>query len=288
MSESQWGCCVPDKAGKVTIENYIKCSKCKKKFHYECTSLDSSLLSVETRAIWRCHECMNKAPRSKKNDSTPIRNVAISRGNKRPALESPPASATGTRTISNDIQNIVDAMTKTMEENFTIMRQDMIGVLSETLKPIRTELSQINESLNFLSSQYEDMKTANDATKERVRELEKENTHLKSNVQDLNLRLALVEQQSRQCNIELQCVPEHKNENLMSITQELGKTIGCEINADTILNCTRTAKVNRTSTRPRSIVVQLASVKLRDRFLAAAITYNKANPRNRLNSTHVE
>ncbi|CAH2088155.1 unnamed protein product [Euphydryas editha] len=48
-----------------------------------------------------------------------------------------------------------------------------------------------------------------------------------------------------------------------------------------ILNCTRTAKLKRSSPRPRSIVVQLSSPRLRDELLAASIKYNKGKPLER-------
>ncbi|CAG9784930.1 unnamed protein product [Diatraea saccharalis] len=111
--------------------------------------------------------------------------------------------------------------------------------------------------------------------------------HLKDNIKDQGFRLGQVKQQSRQSNIELQCVTEYKSENLLQIIAALGKTVGCVLDNGMILNYTRTAKVNRSSTRRRSIIVQLALVRLRDQLLASTISYNKANPKNKLNSSHL-
>ncbi|XP_050684050.1 uncharacterized protein LOC126978964 [Leptidea sinapis] len=96
-----------------------------------------------------------------------------------------------------------------------------------------------------------------------------------------------MEQQLRQCNIELQCVPERKNENLIDIITELGKVIGCNLSSNDVLHCTRTAKTKADTPRPRSVVVQLSSIRMRDQVIAAVSKFNKDNPQNKLNSAHV-
>ncbi|XP_026325743.1 uncharacterized protein LOC113234605 [Hyposmocoma kahamanoa] len=250
-------------------------------------SLDETQLTAKMRDVWNCPECVSKKPVSKKNDNTPIRNVNTSRGNKRPALNSPPTDNSRASMSRDDIREILEVMTKNMDDNFAKMRQNMTSALDEQLKPIRAELSQMNDSMNFISNQYEDLKKVHEASQLRVTELEKQSVELKATVEDLTLRINQVEQQSRQNNVELQCVPEDKNENIMQIIHQLGKTIGCRLNDNDVLNCTRTAKVNRSSTRPRSIVVQLASPRLRDQLLASTISFNKANPQNKLNSSHL-
>lgn len=278
------GCC----DGTMDIEeNAINCKKCKKKFHYACMSLDETQLTADMRGVWNCPECVPKKLISKRNDNTPVSNVNTMRRNIRPHLNSPPADNSRASMSRDDIREILEVMTKNMDDNFAIMRQNMTSALDEQLKPIRAELSQMNDSMNFISDQYEDLKKVHEASQLRVTELEKQNVELKTTMEDLTLRINQVEQQSRQNNVELQCVPEDKNENLMNIIHRLGKTIGCRLNDNDVLNCTRTAKVNRSSTRPRAIVVQLASPRLRDQVLASTIGFNKTNPQNKLNSSHL-
>ncbi|CAG9784931.1 unnamed protein product [Diatraea saccharalis] len=163
MAKVYWGCCDPDNNMNGDNNNdFVTCLRCKKRYHIECISINESFLSKEIRATWNCPECVNKLPKSKKNDSTPIRNTSNNRGNKRPALKSPPGDTSKSHITRDDIQDIAndddEAMTKKMDENFLRMRQDMINVFNETLKPINAELSQIKESMNFLNGQFEDMK----------------------------------------------------------------------------------------------------------------------------------
>lgn len=285
MPSNQWGCCNPEEGNN---EQFITCKKCNKQYHIACISGDESQFTSDVCAKWNCPDCARNAPKSKKKDSTPVRNVSTNRGSKRQALNSPPVDKEQTDAPDDvDIRVILEGMQKKMDDNFATMRSDMINVLNEKLKPITSELSQINESISFISSQYEDIKRDNEASKLKIAELENENVQLNSTVNELSLRLNHIEQQSRQNNIELQCVPEHKNENLTQIITQLGKSVGCIINSNDIMNCTRTAKVDRSSTRPRSIVVQLASPRFRDQLLSSVISYNKANPKNKLNSTHL-
>lgn len=284
MSNAGWGCCKPDADNDDT---FIECKKCTKTYHCACIFPDDSQLTDEVLEQWCCPQCICSAPKGKKSDSTPVRNVSTSRGNKRQALNSPPVDKQNDSLTRGDIKDILEVMKRSMDENFAEMRRSMINVFNEELKPIKHELSQLNESMSFMSNQYEDMKKANEASQLKIAELEKENVELRSTVQDLNQRINQVEQQSRQSNIELQCVPEHKNENLTKIVCELGKTVNCAINSSDIMICTRTAKLNNSSTRPRSIIVQLASPRLRDQLLADVIKYNKTNSKSKLNSSHL-
>ncbi|CAH2107891.1 unnamed protein product [Euphydryas editha] len=102
----------------------------------------------------------------------------------------------------------------------------------------------------------------------------------------LNTRVIQLEQQSRACNVEIHCVPEHKNENIMNTVQQLSKVIKHPIDDEKILFCAKIAKMNKTSPRPRSILVKFNSPRLRDEFLAATSRFNRNNA-DKLNSSHL-
>ncbi|XP_045459871.1 uncharacterized protein LOC123670420 [Melitaea cinxia] len=96
-----------------------------------------------------------------------------------------------------------------------------------------------------------------------------------------------MQQQSRSNNIEIQCVPEHRSENLYTMFKQLVSTVKCDVSEGDVLHCTRIAKLDHKSKRPRTIVVKLSSQKIRDTVLAACTKYNKANPRDRLHAAHL-
>lgn len=84
-----------------------------------------------------------------------------------------------------------------------------------------------------------------------------------------------MEQQARSSNVEIQCLPQHNGENLINTVVNLAKVISCDITESNIHHVTRIAKQNTSSTRPKSIIVQFCSPRVRDSFLAASIKFNK-------------
>lgn len=87
--------------------------------------------------------------------------------------------------------------------------------------------------------------------------------------------------------MEIQCVPETKDENPIAIVLKLAKFLKCNITEENIMKCNRIAKLDRSNPRLRSIGIQMTSPKFRDALLASSIKYNKCNPNDKLNSTHV-
>lgn len=73
----------------------------------------------------------------------------------------------------------------------------------------------------------------------------------------------LLKQHTPANNVEIQCVTEMKYANPIATVLKLVEFLKCSITEDNILKCTRTAKLDRSNPRPRSIVAQLTSQKLR-------------------------
>lgn len=81
--------------------------------------------------------------------------------------------------------------------------------------------------------------------------------------------------------------PKKKTEYLISIVKELGKTVSCEIKDENIIRISRAVKKNPENARPRSIIVEFNNINKRDQFLASTISYNRSNPSDKLNASHV-
>lgn len=282
MSRSKWGCCVPQ------IDNdddFIICTKCKKNYHFACMSLDASLFGTDMRTGWNCPECGSNTSKSGKKDDTPVRNVSNVRGSRRPAQHSPPTQENSSISRNDLREAIEEVMDRKIDEIFFRMENRISNIIDSKMKPLEEDMTEIKKFLNFTDEKYEDMKREVEVFKLRISDLEATKKDLSSTVDDLNRKINQMEQQSRQNNVELQCVPENRNENLIKIVCDLGKTVGCQLKENDILNCTRTAKLNRSSPRPRSIIVQLSSPRLRDELLAASIKYNKGKTfENKLNT----
>ncbi|XP_063634820.1 uncharacterized protein LOC134805445 [Cydia splendana] len=100
-------------------------------------------------------------------------------------------------------------------------------------------------------------------------ELRLENERLRKDLDVLQTKLDDLDQSARICNIEVQNIPEKKGENLVQLAGDIGRLIGITLSDDKIKAIHRTAH-NVPSDRPKNIVIQLNSRRLRDDVIAAA------------------
>lgn len=279
----QWGCCTNETLTNM-IEKAIKCPICDKSYHYACISLKEAPRNMST---WKCPSCLSNTPKVCKKDSTPIRNVTINRGSKRAAIASPSPPHT-LHNNKNELRFFIrDVIKEEFNEMFEKFKTTMISTIHQEIEPVKKEMQEILDSMVFINKNFEDIQKEHEIAKENMKRLETENKALKTTVENLTERLNNLEQNTRSNNLEVQCVPENKNENVYNIITQLARVVNCEIGEKDVLHCTRIAKNNKTSTRPRSIVVQLASPRVRDQLLAATVKYNQANPNEKLNCCHL-
>jgi hypothetical protein len=272
-----WGCCVFG----LQDNKYVDCMKCKKAFHIECISMTDDQEELAT-STWLCPLCHDSGRKGNKDD-TPVRynpNITVRPG-KRQALNSPPTNDNPITT--KEMQGIIEGV---MSEIRNTMRSTITEILGAELRSLKEEISDVKESMNFINLKYETITKEHEESANRVKHLEEENCALQLKVDDLSHRMNQMEQTARSNNIEIQCMPEKKDENLLSIITELGRTINCHISSEHLAHYTRIAKLKRDTDRPRSIVVQFNSPRMRDQFLAAVIRFNKSKPYEKLNSSH--
>lgn len=289
----QWGCCETISSGENKTDHAV-CSSCDKAYHFDCLHISS-----EVQSHWKCQNCVRRKTRN--NEDTPIRCVAefskqdtttptvntTKRSTKRPALQSPPQDVTQSLT-REDVSEIVREVIKSEMKAATVeLGSVLTSLVSQEIKGIKEDLREVKNSMDFINSEYEDFKREHQETAENVKCLDAECTSMRTTISELNSRINMLEQHTRSNNIELQCVPESKTENIVSMVMNLSGFLKCQLKEENIVYSARVPKANRTSSRPRSIVVQLSSVKIRDSLLAAAIKYNKANPAVKLNATHM-
>ncbi|CAH2045471.1 unnamed protein product, partial [Iphiclides podalirius] len=91
--------------------------------------------------------------------------------------------------------------------------------------------------------------------------LKHETSELRIELKKLSTKFDELDQASRSCNIvEVQNIPEKKTENLIHLSMEIGKQIGVYFKKSNI----------RSVHRPKNIVLQLTTRRLRDDVIAAA------------------
>lgn len=279
-----WGCCSNENADESPA---IKCTACGESFHLACLSLPDNSDVPELSLIWKCPSCTKRTPRFMNKDEVPIGNAPVSRGSKRPALNSPP-SLPMSNISGEDIRAIVrEAMKSEFEHMFKKLNASLESTITRELDSVKSEIKDLVRSVEFINAEYEEMKKNHEKTLRTTGELEKENHRMAGTIVDLNTRINYLEQQSRSNNLEIQSVPEHKQENVYNMVTQLGQVVGYNLKENDILFCTRVAKQDSSNSRPRSIIAQLSSPRIRDGLLAATIKFNKSNPQNKLNSTHL-
>lgn len=269
---------------EIEDELLLNCSECDDYYHFPCVNLtrDNSTESDNYIKSWVCPTCYCNRPKGD-NSNTPLRgsgsssyeNVTLGRGSQpRSAATKDKSAAPSTTYVSpNDLR--------------VILREELNVALQAQLKDLREEITVFKTSMEFMNHEFERMKTEYENQNKTVIELRKDNETLRSTTQTLTKRIQHMEQYVRANNLELQCVPENKAENIVTTITQLARVIKCDISDSDIHYCSRIAKLDPTSQRPRSILVKLSSPRLRDTFLAAAIKFNKSNPEEKLNTSHL-
>uniref|UniRef100_A0A2H1W117 SFRICE_025839 n=1 Tax=Spodoptera frugiperda TaxID=7108 RepID=A0A2H1W117_SPOFR len=201
---------------------------------------------------------------------------------KDPHLNSPPEiKAVTSDEVRLIVQEVVQKELDMMAQKFSNM---IVTIINRELEPIKSEIRDLKESFNFHTTEFDRLQSEHVELTNNYKNVKKENDILNKTVGDLSQRLNYLEQQARSNNLEIQCLPENKQENLFTVVKQLGSVVGCEIKDSDIMNCTRTAKLQTSNDRPRSVVVQLVSPKIRDLLLASVIKYNKRTPESKLST----
>ncbi|CAG4989208.1 unnamed protein product [Colias eurytheme] len=259
------------KCNKQVKTNDLKiCSKCNSTYHFQCLGIPADNFSKESKsykANWKCSECKSTDKRGG-NSNSPHRPV-------------------GTTSPAADCEDLKQYIDKKLDESLSRLLRDIRRDFAEENSGTRSIIQELTDSVNFMSSKCDELKADLDVKTKKIGNLELENSSLRSQVTDLSAKLNQLEQQSRDCNLEIQNVPEFKAENLKTTIQQLVATVGCVLPENELINYHRVAKINQTSNRPRSIIVKLPSPLVRDKILAAVKTFNRTHQDNKLNSSHL-
>ncbi|CAH2096082.1 unnamed protein product [Euphydryas editha] len=148
-------------------------------------------------------------------------------------------------------------------------------------------LQSIKESIDHFFHLYDSVKRELEEAKEEIKNLKRDNCELRNILNSHSDVINNLEKEARASNIELHCLPEFRNENLVNTVEQISKVINVPITEGGIIKCTRVAKQNKNSSRPRTVIVKFSTPITRDRFLAGVINYNKRNTENKLNTSHL-
>lgn len=306
----------------ILTKEYLQCSTCHQRYDLMCSNVTNNTfksMKVSDKATWNCQDCRCKLPKTNNTD-TPVRtartetpkNSTCRRNSNSPSdinvtIRGKQVQSFQTSPLLDDESNIsvcnkrVQTPANSVDEDTVIeitktslreiIKQEITSalkqVVAEQFKQISELIAGFRTSLEFHSEKYEEMKTVLEQNSSRLQVLEKENNKLQASMQDITKRLNIMEQHNRATNIELQNVPENRSENLLTTVMQLSKIVKCQIEENDIAHCTRIAKKDTQTSRPRSILVKFNTPRLRDTFFAATIKFNKTNANNKLNTSHL-
>ncbi|KAL0840797.1 hypothetical protein ABMA28_014608 [Loxostege sticticalis] len=278
--------------------SFLHCRLCKLDYHYKCLNIKSSQfasLSEEFLLSWVCPACNNVTRRTKSNCDTPVRRnqplePEMSLDMSLETNFNTPVRPAGTQTQvpntshSSDSSVTMDKISQLMDEKLNTALSYYMTNLRSALKSdieqmVRTET---NKAITELSR---DFTTTTDYLCAEQKDLKKCN--LQKQIRQMEGKLNNIENLSRSLNIEIQAVPENKNVNVFSLFKKLCEVVNVNIDDSAIHACRRIAKMNSSSTRPRNILVTLASSRLRDLIISSVHRHNKKHRDAPLTAGHL-
>ncbi|XP_026316028.1 uncharacterized protein LOC113227350 [Hyposmocoma kahamanoa] len=191
-----------------------------------------------------------------------------------------------------DISALLDEKLSHNSSHMTNLRS---AIIKDVKSMITTEINgaiaelkaDFTATTDFLMEELKEVKSKIQKKDDLVKKLEEERNALQMEISSLNNRIEIIEKISRDCNVEIQCVPELRNENTYSIFKKICESINVPISDNEIRACRRVAKMDTTSKRPRNIIVSFASPRLRDNVLSATYRFNKHHNSDKFGSKHI-
>lgn len=286
----------------------LSCNTCKSIFCYECLNIDgkkvASLNKNQLESL-KCPSCSN-VTRRRNNDSTPVRAKADQKmeqhnvNSTAAAVNQPVAFRSSSHSEQrNSAPLTLDSISQLLDEKLSLTSPFVINmrealkkdikelVVAEVNSKVTKLMADFSTTTDFLASEQLDIKNKLDERDKKIEELESESVLVQRELTNLNNRLSAVEKISRDHNVEIQGVPESRSENLLGIFKNLCAAVSTPFADNDIRGFRRVAKIDRTSDRPRNIIITLSSPRLRDLLLSAVHRYNKSNAKDMLSSRHL-
>ncbi|KAL4706791.1 hypothetical protein ACJJTC_018172 [Scirpophaga incertulas] len=271
---------------KIINREFLSCSYCADVYDIECVNYSGKqfmLMNKNEKDNWKCPVCKSKQ-RKLDNTNTPVQGSRLHLSPDMISDNPLEVNITQRKPQSKKNKQLLSPSTSPLEDDdalLAIIRREI--KLSNELVALR----DIRNSMEFLSADYDRVKTELSDLQEKLSSTTKEYSALTNKMTDVSDRLNLLEQHARETNIEIGGVPENKSENLLSFMRQLCKVVSVPLSETDILTGTRVRKITEDSARPRSIIIKLQSIRKRDEILAAVSAFNKKNQNDKLNTSQL-
>ncbi|KAJ8718400.1 hypothetical protein PYW08_002637 [Mythimna loreyi] len=173
----------------------------------------------------------------------------------------------------------LDGKLAAINDNITSIRGDLETFMRESKKEmanLRSENVALRNTVSKLSEEVAEVKTSAQHISDQYDDFQKHLSHINKQtssvtldtIRTLELKIDYLEQQGRQCNLEISNVPERRGENLPALMEDIGKKVDHNISRNDITSIHRVPHAS-SSERPKNIIVSLKTRSLRDNIIAA-------------------
>ncbi|XP_046666447.1 uncharacterized protein LOC124358200 [Homalodisca vitripennis] len=173
----------------------------------------------ELNSVWRCNSCNNERRKSMRLETS---------------VQDGKLTLEDMMKVLNDIREDQ----KATKQDFNTSYEALHVKLEENAQSLQSALQKIEEF------------------SKRVVDLELENGNLKKKVDELEIRVDDMEQYSRRNCLEIQGIPEEKNENVLDIVKDVGRALGMDVSEEMIDTCHRLGQKDSGYRGPRGIIVK--------------------------------
>lgn len=172
---------------------------------------------------------------------------------------------------------------RSIKKQFDVLQNTVLEYKNEANKidtsliTVNNRLTDIEKSLSFSSDRLDDYDT-------RIKSFElrsKACTDCLEKLPILENKIRTMEQQGRECNVEISNLPERRSENLVAIIESVGNEIKHPIRSSDIVAVHRVPHGDQQDRRPKNIIVKFTNKVMRDNVLSAYRTV-KALDSNKL------
>lgn len=292
---------------KLLDKTFLSCCLCNDSYDLVCANITRqrfNAMDKELKVKWSCPGCRVKV-RKGDNTNTPIQPKTVEQrtfSDERVSVENFMDSDAFDNVTQRKKTSVKQSSPTIEPELLSVIRSEIQSSIRSSLKSaiestLGSDLSAIKDELRvlqdlktgieFLSNEYDRIKSDLMSSEETIKNLTKDNNTLKGRVDELSGRLNLIEQHARETNVEINGIPENKSENIVSVVKQLCSAVSTPFIDTNVLSCTRVRKMDDSSDRPRAVIVKLPSTAIRDVILAAVTKFNKANPSEKLHSGHL-
>ncbi|XP_045540096.1 uncharacterized protein LOC123722422 [Papilio machaon] len=159
-----------------------------------------------------------------------------------------------------------------LRNDFQTFQSRIMAKLESWFTKQEEKFEEIKASIKFMNEYFEDLKCKTEDVARRLNELEiKQSTESKklSCLDELEVKIDMMEQQARMTNMEISNLPERRGENLLMILENIASMVNIPVSKQDIVSIHRVPHATTDNTRPKNVIVKFGNRMLRDNMFSA-------------------